>query len=373
MSNMNLTKLTPKFLRFFIAVVALSGFTHTTLYAQTPDPTPATSSRQNDDPPPPTLFISEDGRMSVELPAGWMADGGVDGFRVLNNPDILNDGANDDAPGSRAFQVLPLSKERIEAMVGKADATLDEVAAVIGPSMAQEGRTLGEPASLKTEEGPAIRISILDDLNEGAIYVIDALAPDITAVIFLVGLPGEFDEAAETELLDIASTVQYSLELTETFEASDGSFSFTYPVDWLTLEMGSGAAMLGNSRESFLPTLTDNFVRFSVFGYPPAVLASGLSEAELKEVAVGFAEQVAASNESPNPVVGEGQVVEHESLTGTVIYVEMTNDNESGGLFFVDNGEVVYAVIFAGASDVGDDLWLTALNIATSVAYTPAE
>lgn len=325
--------------------------------------------RAQDDSGTKTLFITEDGRISLELPEGWFAAGGVDSLQVTNNEALL---ASEDIEvtesGSLAFIVLPLPKADIEAFFGiPADSTLLDIATALTPIFQEDDGsvTIGEAEQL---DETVVRLTIQDEINDGVIYVADNFAPDAVGVIVMIAPLGEMTEEAEGEVLGIASTIQFGLDLTVAYEAADGGLSFSHPDGWIAQDIQAGFAGLYDSQETADAAAAGEDtaagqVRFVVGAFDRS--AEEITDELLLAEAADLAAQIGADSEH-NPVLGEAVFVESDSLTQRVVYVEATSDIAAGGVVLVYDAEtsVASVVAFAGGLDVGDRLFQTALNIA---------
>jgi hypothetical protein len=325
--------------------------------------------RAQDDSGTKTLFITEDGRMSVELPEGWFATGSVDSLEVANNEALLtSEDIEVTESGSLAFVVLPLPKADIEAFFGiPADSSLLDITTALTPIFLEDDGsvTISEPEQV---DETVVRLTLSDEINDGVIYVADNFAPDAVGIILMIAPTGEMTEDAEFEILGIASTIQFGLDLTTAYTAADGSLSFSHPDGWIAQDIQAGFAGLYDSQETAdaaaaQADTTEGEVRLVVGAFDRS--AEEITDDVLLAEAADLAAQIAADSEH-NPVLGDAVFVESESLTQRVVFVEATSDIAAGGLVLVYDAEtgIASVVIYAGGLDVGDRVFQTALNIA---------
>lgn len=332
--------------------------------------------RAQDDATPTTFFITEDGAFSAELPEGWYAAGSVDGLQVSNNEALLSAETFEvTESGDLAFLVIPLPEAGLVGIGLSADATILEVATTLGPRFADETTTVGEPEAVADD---VARMTLADDINDGVVYVADDLAPSYLGMVVMAAVKGEMTEEAEIEILTILSDVNFSLPLDEPFISGDDGLIFSYPTDWVINDIGGGVALVFDSQTTLdnagaEADIVEGETRIGIIGIQPANVPAELTEETLQAFAVQATTELASGSEN-NPVVGEPEVLENEVFPGGfVVYVPVTSDIAEGGVFLVNNAGVLHVVLFSGALDEGDRAFGTALNIATSVVYTPLD
>lgn len=334
--------------------------------------------RAQDDTATTTLYITEDGAFSVQLPEGWYAAGDVSGLQIANDEAALtSDNFEITESGDLGLIIIPLAKADLAGFGLAEDATILDVATALAPNFAGEDgtTTVGDPESLADT---VVRLTIVDDTNDGVIYVADNLAPGYLGIAIMAAPKGEMTEDAEAEILGLLTDLNYSLVLDQTFEAADGALTFSYPTDWVTTDVGGAVAALTDSQTTLdnMDAGTDIAAgesRLAVIGIAPANAPADLSPEGLQAFAVQAATELASSSES-NPVMGDPELLENEALVGgSVVYVPVSSDIGEGGIFLVNNEGVLHLVLFSGAVDEGNRVYGTALNIANSTVYTPAE
>ncbi|KAB2865348.1 MAG: hypothetical protein F9K46_03850 [Anaerolineae bacterium] len=332
--------------------------------------------RAQDDAAPTSFFITEDGAFSVELPEGWYAAGDLSGLQVSNNEALLSaESFEVTESGSLAFLVLPLSDVDLEGFGLTVESPILEIGTAFAPLFADETTNVGEPEEVA--DGVA-RISVADATNDGVVYVADDLAPGYIGVAIMAALKGEMTEEAELEILTILSDVNFSLPLDEPFISGDDGLSFSYPTDWVINDIGGGVALVFDSQTTLdnagaEADIVEGETRIGIIGIQPANVPAELTEETLQAFAVQATTELASSSEN-NPVVGEPELLENEVFPGGfVVYVPVSSDIAEGGVFLVNNEGVLHVILFSGALDEGDRAFGTALNIATSVVYTPLE
>lgn len=336
-----------------------------------------------------TFFMTEDGAFSVQLPEGWYAGGDAEWLVVSNNPDLtyLNDLAVTEA-GDYTFLVTPASRNEMDTSLISADATILEIATFLAPFFASADPTavIGEAESLTDS---VARVTLSNDEHDAVMYVADHLAPGYFSVTIMGAVKGELTEEAEAMMLNILQTVHYSLPLEQTYVVAANGVTFSYPADWKANENDFGTVIFADSQNTL-----DNDIagkgpapgEFSIFTVPlsPGDTPSDLSGEGMQTFLHEFVTKVVSTTdvhpvvgvtiEDTHPVVGEVQLLENETLLGGMIaYVPVTNDISEGGFFLVNDNGVLWIVLFAGAPDEGSQLFGTALAIANSITFTPAE
>ncbi|MBZ0319015.1 MAG: hypothetical protein K8L91_21545 [Anaerolineae bacterium] len=336
-----------------------------------------------------TLFMTEDGAFSVQLPEGWYADGDAEWLAVSNNPDVTD--PNNLAmmkSGDYLSLVVPVARAAMDTSQIAADATILEIATVLAPTFTNSDSTtvVGEVQSLSDW---VARVALADDENDGVVYVADYLAPDYFSVTVMAAVKGELTEEAEAMMLDVLQTVHYSLPLEQTYVVPDNGVTFSYPADWKANENDFGTVIFADSQNTLDNVFAGNDPapgEFSIYAVPisPGDTPSDLSGEGMQTFLHEFVTKlvsprdvhpvVGVTIEDTHPVVGEAQLLENEALLGGMIaYVPVTNDISEGGFFLVNDGGVLWIVLFAGAPNEGDQLFGTALGIANSITFTPAE
>ncbi len=325
-----------------------------------------------------TFFITEDGAFSVLLPQGWYAGGDAESLTVSNNPEFtdLNDLAVKEA-GDYTFLVTPASRNAMDTSPISADATMLEIATIVAPYFATPDSNVVIGAAESLTDSVA-RVTLSNDEHDVVLYVADHLAPDYFSVTMMAATKGELTEATEAIMLDILQTVHYSLPLEQTYVVSDNGVTFFYPANWRANENDFGTVIFADSQN----TLDYVFAgkdpapgEFSIYAVPipPGDTPSDLSGEGMQTFLYEYVTRLVSTTDV-HPVVGEGQLLENEALLGGMIaYVPVTNDMSEGGFFLVNDHGVLWIVLFAGVPDEGDQLFGTALAIANSVTFTPAE
>jgi hypothetical protein len=329
--------------------------------------------RAQDGPETKTIFITEDGRISVELPEGWYAAPESVGLKVVNSEELLNPDTDIITPGDLGFAVLPLARAEFESLGLSPEATLTEIMDALLPVLAGDDAStvLGEPEAFGDS---VLRVTVSDSDNDGAFYIADHLAPGVVGVVPMAAPKGEFTEEAEAEMLAIAEEIQYALELTEVYTAADGLVSFSHPAEWILQDLAPGFVTLYNSQASADAAAADE----DAAPDQAALIVNSLdlsSEEVTDEYLLAYADQLVAeivADSEDNPVVEAAVFIESESLTHRVVFIEAASDIAKGGIVVAYDAEtgIASTVIVVGGTDVGDRLFLTALNIALSA--TPA-
>lgn len=336
-----------------------------------------------------TFFMTEDGAFSVQLPEGWYAGGDAGWLTVSNNADFtnLNDVAVKEA-GDYSFVVTPASRNEMDTSLISVDATILEIATIVAPYFAESDPNIviGEAESLTDS---VARVTLSNDEHDVVLYVADHLAPGYFSVTGMATVKGELTEEAEAMMLDILQTVHYSLPLDQTYVVPDNGVTFSYPADWKANENDFGTVIFADSQN----TLDNVFAgkdpapgEFSIYGVPisPGDTPTDLSGEGMQTFLYEFVTKnvsardvhpvVGATIDDTHPVVGEVQLLENEALLGGMIaFVPVINDISEGGFFLVNDEGVLWIVLFAGAPNEGSQLFGTALAIANSITFTPAE
>lgn len=336
-----------------------------------------------------TFFMTEDGRFSVQLPDGWYAGGDAGWLAVSNNPDFtnLNDLAVKEA-GDYSFLVTPASRNEMDTSLISADATILEIATIVAPYFAESDPTavIGEAESLTDS---VARVTLSNDEHDAVLYVADHLAPGYFSATMMAATKGEMTDEAEAMMLNILQTVHYSLPLEQTYVVPDNGVTFSYPADWIADDDGFGTVIFADSQNTLDNVLAGKDPapgEFSIYAVPisPGDTPSDLSGEGMQTFLYEFVTKIVSATdvhpvvgvtiEDTHPVVGEAQLLENEALLGGMIaYVPVTNDISEGGFFLVNDGGVLWIVLFAGAPNEGSQLFGTALGIANSITFTPAE
>lgn len=325
-----------------------------------------------------TFFMTDDGAFSVQLPDGWYAGGDAGWLTVSNNADFtnLNDVAVKEA-GDYSFVVTPVSRNEMDTSLISADATILEIATIVAPYFAESDPNvvIGVAESLTDS---VARVTLSNDEHDAVLYVADHLAPGYFSATMMGATKGELTEETETMMFDILQTVHYSLPLEQTHLISSNGTTFFYPTDWVVVDDGSGTVIFADSQ-----TTIDNFMNeqdpapgeSSIYALriAPEDTPSDLSGESMKTFLQEFVTGIVATSDK-NPVVGEVKLLENEALLGGMIaYVPVTNDISEGGFFLVNDRGVLWIVLFAGAPNEGSQLFGTALALADSITFTPAE
>lgn len=333
---------------------------------------------QDDATPTTTFFMTEDGAFSVQLPEGWYAGGDAGWLAVSNNPDFtnLNDLAVKEA-GDYTFLVTPASRNEMDTAQISADATILEIATFLAPFFASSDPTavIGEAESLSDS---VARVTLSNDEHDAVLYVADHLAPGYFSATMMAATKGELTEETEAMMFDILQTVHYSLPLEQTYVVPDNGVTFSYPADWKANENDFGTVIFADSQNTLDNVLAGNDPapdEFSIYAVPisPGDTPTDLSGEGMQTFLYEFVTKL-VSTRDVHPVVGEVQLLENETLLGGMIaFVPVTNDISEGGFFLVNDGGVLWIVLFAGAPNEGSQLFGTALAIADSITFTPAE
>lgn len=325
-----------------------------------------------------TLYITPDGRFSVELPEGWAATGDATGLQVANRPEMLTDDSLELQPGDLGFVVMAIGWEDLAAFSFPADATLLQIGEFLLPFlMSGQGDdvTVGEPGEVEYADETIVRAVATDATNTYALHLFDNLAPGYMGVRIFTGL---FGEGEENEMLAIAKTVQFSLELSQTYTSNDGTESLNFPTDFVAVEDQPTVHYLYDSeatRESAEAgqEIAEDQVAMATIVVDPAQLPE-INEEMVKLVAQEVASQIAEDSDN-NPVLTEPTVLESEALIGTTVVIESSSEVSKGGVVVVYNeaAHVIAIVAYVGDVHLGGQLLLTALNIANSMTATFSE
>ncbi len=322
-----------------------------------------------------TLYITPDVRFSIELPEGWAAAGDASGLQVVNRPAMLADESLVLQPGDLGFMILALGWQDLLGLGMKEDATLLEVGEFLFPFLLSgqgDAVTYGNPGEVEYADETIIRTVATDATSTYALHLFDHLAPGYVGVRIFTGLTGEFGEGEENEMLAIAKTVQFGLELSQTHTASDGTVSFSFPTDYIAVEDRPTVHYIYDSEatreaaEAQQDTAAGQ-VRMLTIAVDPAQLPQR-DEATLKAVALEVAGQISEDSDN-NPVVGEPTVLVSDVLIGTTVVIEADSDVAEGGVVVVYNeaANVIAVVVYAGGLGEGHQLLLTALNVANTM------
>ncbi len=322
-----------------------------------------------------TFYITPDGRFSVEVPEGWAAAGDATGVQVVNRPAMLTDTALVLQPGDAGLLVLALGWEDLYGLGMTPDATLLEVGEfLINFLLSPQGDaiTIGGAGEVELANETIIRAVATNDTTTFVMHVYDHLAPGYLGVRIFTGLNGELGEGAENEMLAIAQTVQFSLELSQTHTASDGTVTFSFPKNFVAVEDRPTVHYIYDSEatreaaEAQEDTAAGQ-VRMLTIAVDPAQLPQ-VNDETLKAVALEVAGQIAGDSDN-NPVVGEPTVLDSEVLVGTTVVIEADSDVAEGGVVVVYNeaANVIAVVVYAGGLHEGHQLLLTALNVANTM------
>lgn len=321
-----------------------------------------------------SLFITDDNRMSVLLPNGWFAAGDVQGIQVANREALLTETNTELQPGDEAFLVLPIARADLAAFDIEADASLEDIANFLFPFLLSNETndiTVQRGGEVEYAGGTMIRAIAYDANNGYALHLYDNLAPGYIGVRIFTGPKNEFGEGEENGMLGIAMTVQFSLELTQTYTSSDGTVSFSFPTDYVAIEDEPTGAYIYDSAATQAAAeaqeeTAPGQVRLLTIAGDPASLGE-ITDDVLKAVVADIANQISRDSDN-NPEVGVPFTFDNETL-GPAAGIYASSDIGSGGVVAVYNeaANVVAVVIYAGGPDEGSQLMLTALNIAHSM------
>ncbi len=328
-----------------------------------------------------TLYITPDGRFSVELPDGWAATGDATGLQVANRPEMLTDDSLELQPGDLGFVVMAIGWEDLAAFTFPADATLLQIGEFLLPFLLSgqgDAVTVGQPGEVEYADETVIRAVATDATNTYALHLFDNLAPGYMGVRIFTGLSGEFGEGEENEMLAIAKTVQYSLELSQTHTSDNGTVTFNFPTNFVAIEDQPTVHYIYDSEATREAADADqdiaaDQVAMATIVVDPAQLPE-INEEMVKLVAQEVASQIAEDSDN-NPVLTEPVVLESEALIGTTVVIEASSEVSKGGVVVVYNepANVIAIVAYVGDVQDGGQLLLTALNIANSMTATFSE
>jgi hypothetical protein len=310
------------------------------------------------------------------LPEGWFGSGDVSGIQLANREAVLGeDFGGDVQPGDQAITAFAVAQAELSGIGLTEEAGLSDLADLMLAFMIggeDAPSSVSEIAEAELGGRPAVRFEAQDDEVDGIVYVY-MIAPTVFGVGVIGSYPGEL-AAAEESLLPILDSVQYGLSLDESFEAEDSALAFLYPTDWSAEALDPTVVVAANDPAAIgADELQPGQYLIGVLGIDPASIEGvDLSGEDIADFTGGFAARLVEDSEN-NPVVGDPIVLDTEYFQGNMALVRITSDIADGGLVIVYTGEVAYAVIFSGVP--GEGWWLahTALLVANSVRYTPAQ
>lgn len=357
--------LTMKGLRLLLLVLALALPT----VGQAPTPLHAQDT-------PPILFFAQDQSFSAILPQGWDANGDANGLIVANSAKLIRTLEITES-GQRLILIQAIAYTDFDLYGLPEDASALAFAEAAVTSLARsDGSTLyGTPET--TDDG-LIRASFAGDSVEGRIMVKDHLAPGVIGYVTMTAAKGEFAEDVEAEMLTILRGVHYGLPLDTAYVSVDGLFSTHYPDNWVISDFGAAVMGIYDSQTTLNHARAEQAIvegesRLGLIGFDRERVPPVRTPITLKEFAVQAAAEVTSTSEH-EPILGTPVWLENVALVGGgLAFVPIMTNVSMGGLLLANDSGAVFAVVFTAARDEGDHLFGTALAIANSTIYTPAQ